>query len=770
MNNTNGIRSIAQIFRKRLFVLAITAFILTIVAFWVLHTGISERNAEKVLLINLQDVALDILDEANAEVLKAAESCANELYFEEDSEASPAYKSVLEEYGFMDDNGGDIHQAFLKYVAAVYNVDEINVINNKGIIVRSTNPDFIGFDMSSGKQPAEFLCLLEEGGPDTFVQAYGRIHKNNDVWMKYAGQRLFDDSGFVQIGYNEDRYHELIDNKVQDITENRHVGTDGSVMIVRYDGYIVSSVKDELVDTNIEDCGYTIKDIRNFGTQNMVKTTFLGEEYNLMVDKVEGYYMIALLPTSEVVVSRNISIGMSMVLEAIIFVLMFVIIYSLINRLVVGNVREVAKSLNEITAGNLDVVVDVRGNREFKELSEGINQTVGALKNYVENEKNRLNADLEYAKEIQHSSLPIVFPPFPDHKEIDIYATMNPAREVGGDYYDFDIINGRYLMFSVADVSGKGIPAALFMMKAKTLVKSYINAVVKIDRLFEQVNNELCLNNEAGMFVTCWLGLIDLPTGVVYYINAGHNPPLIKRADGSFEFLRDQKPDFILGGMEGKKYNEREFHLRCGDELFLYTDGVTEATDKNGNLYGEERLSAFLNNHPDISCENKCVELRKDIDEFVGEAPQFDDITMMSIKYRGFDNTITAEAKFENYDEIMAFIDKRLEELECPMQIAMKVNVAADEVIANILNYAYGSAEGRLTVTVDRCEEKNGVTLRFVDRGIPFNPLEKEDPDISLSAEERKIGGLGIFMVKKMMDKVEYEYTNCNNLILTKYF
>ena len=256
------------------------------------------------------------------------------------------------------------------------------------------------------------------------------------------------------------------------------------------------------------------------------------------------------------------------------------------------------------------------------------------LKRYIAEAAARIDRELEFARSIQHSAIPTVFPPYPGHGEFDIFATMDTAKEVGGDFYDFYFVGENKLGFLIADVSGKGIPAAMFMMTAKTIIKGYAESGIPVDEVFTIANAKLCESNEAGMFVTAWMGVLDITTGKVEFANAGHNPPLVRHGDGTFEYLR-VRPGFVIAGMEGVKYRKNELYLAPGDEIYLYTDGVTEATDTNNGLYGEERLNALLDSLHVLSGEEVCRAVKGDIDAFVGDAPQFDDITMLYLKYNG---------------------------------------------------------------------------------------------------------------------------------------
>ena len=246
-------------------------------------------------------------------------------------------------------------------------------------------------------------------------------------------------------------------------------------------------------------------------------------------------------------------------------------------------------------------------------------------------EKERIGAELELATKIQADMLPNIYPAFPDREEFDIYATMTPAKEVGGDFYDFFLIDDDHLGLVMADVSGKGVPAALFMMMSKILVSNYAMMGGSPAKVLEQVNAQICKNNEEEMFVTVWFGVLEISTGKVTAANAGHEYPIIKKADGSFELFKD-KHGFVIGGMEGMRYKEYEFTLEKGGTLFLYTDGVAEATNAENVLFGTERMLQALNSDPQTDPKTLLENMKKSVDEFVGDAPQFDDLTMLGVK------------------------------------------------------------------------------------------------------------------------------------------
>ena len=276
---------------------------------------------------------------------------------------------------------------------------------------------------------------------------------------------------------------------------------------------------------------------------------------------------------------------------------------------------------------------------EIEALSDSFNFMMEELENYIANlskvtaEKERIGTELDIVRNIQASMLPCIFPAFPDRKEFDIYATMTPAKEVGGDFYDFFMVDETHLAIVMADVSGKGVPAALFMVIGKTLIKDHTTPGRDLGEVFSTVNNLLCEANSEGLFITAFEGVLDLVTGEFCFVNAGHEMPFICKAGAGFEAYKI-RPGFVLAGFEDMNYKAGSMTLDVGDLIFQYTDGVTEATNVENQLYGMERLEQVLNRVKDRTPSEILPEVKKDIDAFVGEAPQFDDITMLCVEYK----------------------------------------------------------------------------------------------------------------------------------------
>lgn len=622
-------KRISASFQKWLFLIVAIAFVITLVFLWGYQTGLFTDSAENLLDAYIKDVKQDIADTSDKNLLVITHAIATEL-----------------------NSTDEITNELLAEMLDKYNVSEINYANTSGIIDASSNESFVGFNMSTnGQQPAEFMALL--GALTEYVQDYQPIAYDSDIYRKYAGVSLAR-GGFVQVGYDEEAYYEAMVTAVTEVVKNRRVGEDGFLIVTDSEWNIVSDRSNNsgqpitIVTAMTQDFAeienkemfeegiYIGKEVEKDGD---VATEYRFERAFCMFDENEGFKIIAVYPHSEAMVSRDVSIGVFTVLQIVIFGALFVLIYFLVRKLVVKNIHKVNTSLSAITEGKLDTVVDVRSHVEFDSLSNDINATVNTLKRYIKEAEERIDAELTFAKAIQHSALPSVFPPYPNRKEFEIYATMHTAKEVGGDFYDFYFIDDDNLAFLMADVSGKGIPAAMFMMQSKTIIKSCAESGMSVEQVLTVANEKLCEGNDAGMFVTAWMGILNVKTGKVLFANAGHNPPLVKHADGTYEYLKT-RPSLFLASMDGIRYRKNELEFQPGDAIYLYTDGVTEATNASDELYGEDRLHSILEKYKDASMQVICEGVKRDVDAFVGEAPQFDDITMLALRYFGKENEI----------------------------------------------------------------------------------------------------------------------------------
>ncbi|MBR2811709.1 MAG: SpoIIE family protein phosphatase [Solobacterium sp.] len=474
--------------------------------------------------------------------------------------------------------------------------------------------------------------------------------------------------------------------------------------------------------------------------------------------------------------------------QTIIILMLFVIlIISMtaiqLGRRIVSPLNMMVKRMAALKEGNLEFKMEdiYRTGDEVEELASSFASLSHKTVQYVEEvkkitaEKERIGSELSMARRIQAAMLPGIFPPYPDRSEFDIYAVMDPAKEVGGDFYDFFLIDDDHLCMVMADVSGKGVPAALFMMASKIIIQSCAMLGVSAGQILTKANEAISSNNQEEMFVTVWLGILQISTGKITAANAGHEYPVLMKAGGQFELVKDRH-GFVIGGMAGMKYREYELQLEPGAKLFVYTDGVPEATDAEQKMFGTDRMLAALNEDTGAEPRQILQNVRKAVDAFVKDAEQFDDITMLCMEYRGMEvmkketdrNTMTVAADVSHLAAVQKFIEEKLMEADASMKAVTQTGIAVEEVFVNIAQYAYAPRTGMVEIHVEIDEEARMACITFRDEGVPYNPLAKEDPDITLPAGEREVGGLGIFMTKKLMDDVSYEFKDRQNVLTLK--
>ena len=380
-------------------------------------------------------------------------------------------------------------------------------------------------------------------------------------------------------------------------------------------------------------------------------------------------------------------------------------------------------------------------------------------------ERTGIEKEMSNARGIQQG---LLITDFPCKPYCDVSSSMSAAKEVGGDFYDCFVVGDDHLAVVIADVSGKGLPASLFMATSMALIRSNVQAGGDLDKAMEKANRELSANNSMKYFVTVWIGVINLRTGDVTYVNAGHNPPFIRKG-GKYEMLRSQ-PDFVFGRKKRMSYNRHHLHLDVGDGIFLYTDGVTEAARTDGDMFKEDRLEKSLSSVADAGPAETIAKVKSDVSEFVGSADQSDDMTMLSIVYTNPydiepDEGIRVRADNQGYEKVMGRIKQRMSEAGCSARTITEMETACSEIYANIDMYAYKDKEEKGDVLVTTDVINGAVRITFTDWGIPFNPLEREDPDPILSFKERRKGGLGIMLVKKICDDISYVREGDRNIL-----
>ena len=365
------------------------------------------------------------------------------------------------------------------------------------------------------------------------------------------------------------------------------------------------------------------------------RRTYYSDEYLCRIKKLnDGNTLFVGLNTDEVFYYRNIQVYELGFGAVILFSVMYFMISVIIYQIVIKRIDQVNNSLSKITAGNLDEVVNVRNSSEFATLSDDINATVDTLKGYISDAEKRIEEELELASNIQKAALPTNFR-FHNRNEFELWAMMQAAKGVGGDFYDFFFIDNTKFALVIADVSGKGIPGALFMMRAKTTIRGLATSNASVSEILYKANNTLCEGNATEMFVTAWFAIIDLETGIMKCANFGHEYPILMRANGNYEIFKDEH-SLPLATFEGIKAKEYEITFKPGDRIFVYTDGVPEAINRQKEQYGLDRLINILNKNKNDSFEILLDKEINDIKNFADGEEQFDDITMLAFKFNGY--------------------------------------------------------------------------------------------------------------------------------------
>lgn len=388
----------------------------------------------------------------------------------------------------------------------------------------------------------------------------------------------------------------------------------------------------------------------------------------------------------------------------------------------------------------------------------------------INRQKERMQQELNVGRDIQLSMVPDTFPAFPDRDEFDIHGLLKPAREIGGDFYDYFFVERNKLCICVGDVSGKGVPAALFMAVAKTMIKSTSADDHSPASIITRVNDEISQDNPSCMFITLFLGILDTETGELQYTNGGHPYPYLKHADGSVSTLEHLHGP-VVGAMDGMAYGEDTVKLAKGDQLLIFTDGITEAMDLSDQLYGEQRVIDLFESEAKGSPESLVASSLASVESFAGEAEQADDITILAIEYLVEPKTaegellnVTVSNQLAEIDRVNDLFNDFAERCDIPMPVSLKVNMVFDELLANVISYAYSDEEAH-NIDISISFDNGQLAINITDDGVPFNPFTREDPDTSLSLEDRDIGGLGIHLVKNAMDETLYQRRNNKNTV-----
>ena len=571
-------------------------------------------------------------------------------------------------------------------LAKTFNLDEVNVVNGEGVVIGSNIPVVMGVDFKADPRTREFMALTNVTA--TMVsQPFRAGVANPDMYCKYFGIPFPAHDGFLQLGMTVERLRQNMYTYTE--AEADQILKDWHFSVV---GWYERAERDQEFEPG--------RIVRRWSAER-------GEWIVGRFFDYRGYRYVAYLPEVYCYSQRNAAFA---VMALVLGVLLFIFTYVLVR---------LAKA-----SANL---VRMHAAAEA-----------------------RTAADLALARMIQMSALPSSDGAFMELFDFSLFAECFPAREVGGDFYDFFHVSGDRIAFLVADVSGKGIPGAMFMMEAKNIIKSCLVEFADIAEAVTEANRRLCANNKAELFVTAWIGVLDR-AGTFEYVNAGHNRPFVRHADGRIEKVMGKGGRF-LGMFEDASYRANVLKLDRGDVLYLYTDGVTEAMNTKGELFGERRLCAEI--------ASGAGRVREAIAEFVGSAEQSDDLTGMAIVWHG-----PAEVRAQDFAadgaslaSALGFIRKSFAGVD-GKSVAAMLN-AADEVTSNIVNYS--GAKG-YRVEAERAPDR--LRLRFSDDGRPYNPLSHIDPDTHAAIEDRQIGGLGLVVVKRLADRVTYSREDGRNVL-----
>jgi len=446
---------------------------------------------------------------------------------------------------------------------------------------------------------------------------------------------------------------------------------------------------------------------------------------------------------------------------------------------VVGRAREVLAKRKNGELFDVELAVSeatMADNRIFIGLIKDITprkkaeEALQAAYKIINQQKERMEEELNVGRNIQMSMVPQCFPAFPDRNEFDIHGLLQPAREIGGDFYDFFFVGQDKLFVCVGDVSGKGVPAALFMAVTKTMIKVTAGEDHSTASIMTRVNDEISQDNPSSMFITLFLGVLDLTSGDFCYTNAGHPYPYLKRSNGKLETLKPVHGP-VVGAIDGIAYGENQVQLVRDDRLLIFTDGITEAMDLDDQLYGEQRVIEHFQAYQDANCADLVKETLDEVEHFAGEAEQADDITVLALKYcidPKSDETmldISLPNRLPEIDRVNDTFTEFAEQCGIEMTIALKINMVFDDLLTNIISYAYGEDKTEHSIEIGLSYTDSRLSITIADDGIPFNPFTREDPDTNLGIEEREIGGLGILLVKKTMDETTYQRRNNRNII-----
>ncbi len=484
-------------------------------------------------------------------------------------------------------------------------------------------------------------------------------------------------------------------------------------------------------------------------------------------------WMVASVCPYSTVKSEMGSVTFTVMAISIVGIILLLVCFSVLISHMVRPLQEMTDAAYRIAQGNFDVPLPkMSTDGDFGKLHAAFAHMQHSIKAYVRDlesatkERERIKSELDVAHRIQMEILPTDFVLPRVYENIDIDAYLKPARSVGGDFYDFWLEDGK-MYFAIGDVSGKGIAAAMVMAMTCTLFRSLVSKHESTSEIMSLLNKMLTRNNQTEMFVTMLIGVLDTQTGELTYSNAGHNAPFLFSDKGCSQL--PLLPKLPLGLFDGVTYVEQKYTMEKGQTILLYTDGLTEAENEKRGQMGTRHVKEMLDGMVDKTAHEVIMEMRRQLKRFVGKAEQSDDLTLFAISYKNCDALII-DNRLAELEKLPVFLRKLGDELGLDKPLLLSLRLALEEAMVNVVNYAYPKGEtGKINLKVKHKAQEALLRFELTDSGKPFDPTAAKDADLTLGVEERPVGGLGIFLIKKCMDEVTYKRENgMNKLMMTK--
>lgn len=610
---------------------------------------------------------------------------------------------------------------------------------------------------------------FDEGGGEMIMTTYSKP--------------LYDKSGKMYAIFTADISLEWFTRLVNSVKPypnayNIMVGREGTYLIhyrsERILNETIFSATAEMEDRSVADIGHAMINQQS-GMAPLQNDDVLSYVFYAPIERT-GWSVGIICPQSEVFAGLD---KMNKRVVAIFFVgiiFMLICCYHIVRRLT-RPLTEFTISAQKIAQGEFNTPLpNIKSKDEMKMLRDSFDLMQRSLTTYIEelkqttSSKERIESELRIARNIQMGMVPKVFPPFPERNDIDVFAKLIPAKEVGGDLYDFFIEDNR-LYFIIGDVSGKGVPASLLMAVTCRLFRTVAAHFQRPTEIVTALNNSLAESNESNMFCTFFIGVLDLKSGRLQYCNAGHNAPIMISPSGETKHIAVE-PNLPLGVFEGFSYMDQECKIDKGTAILLYTDGVTEAENAQGALYSEGRLLQQLSQRPNGAPQSIINGVMGDLERYVAKTAQSDDITMLCLRY------LSAEPQNKEVEKVSIVIQNRLDELgrvalfaerlskeqQLKSELEFNLKLALEEAVSNTIKYAYPNQQNQ-EIRIEAEIGRESLIFTITDSGIPFDPTQVAEVDTTLSAEERPIGGLGIFLIRQIMDEVKYQRCDNRNVL-----